>query len=120
MAAFIKRSNGLMDQCRRHECNRYQAAASISYDFVSIHPFPDYNGRVSRVIMNMVLLALHCPFPVSLKGTKKERHRYFLSLRKANNGNLDFLSSLIAKSVVETFQELDRHLEKSDLPTLLK
>ena len=120
MAAFIKRSNDQLDQCFRQQCNMYQAAASISYDFVSIHPFPDYNGRVSRVIMNMVLLALHCPFPISLKGTKKERHKYFSALRKANKGNLDFLSSLIANSVVETFQELDKHLERAELPKLLE
>lgn len=119
MKAFIRRTDEAMNDCTERRCTMYEAAARISYDFVSIHPFPDFNGRVSRIIMNMVLLARRCPFPIALKGTKKERHRYFLSLKKANDGQLEYLSALIARSVVRTFEDLETHLRKADLAPLI-
>jgi Fic family protein len=119
MTEFFLRADNHMQKSSSGEINIFETAALISHDFVSIHPFPDFNGRVSRVIMNMVLQAFLCPFPVSLKATGRERHSYFSSLRKANNGKIAPLASLIAKRVVETFVELDRHLRKASVQRLL-
>ena len=96
----------------------YQTAAEISYHFVRVHPFPDFNGRLSRIIMNMVLWIGGCPIPIAIRGDRKGRKRYFTALRHANRGNMKFLEALIAMRTTETFQEIDANLELAGLPTI--
>ena len=83
-------------------------AAKISHRFVSIHPYEDGNGRVSRLIMNLVLWG-HFP-PVYLKADKKGRHRYGQAIRRADRGDIQALSVLIATSLVEMFERVLRSL----------
>ena len=119
MINFVQRANSILDSSLHGKINKYEAAARISYEFVEIHPFPDFNGRFSRVLMNMVLLANLCPFPIPLRGNNKEKHRYFVALRKANRGDIIPFASLIAMNVVKTFEELDRHFELAGLESIL-
>ncbi|MGW5386507.1 Fic family protein [Nocardia sp. NPDC003963] len=37
------------------ECNAIALAATLQCQFISIHPFSDYNGRLSRILMNWSL-----------------------------------------------------------------
>ncbi len=119
MPKFVDRANDIVQGIPVRKLNLFEAAARISHDFVTIHPFPDFNGRISRILMNMVLLAHNCPFPVALKGGSKAKGKYFTSLKRANNGNFIALSSLIAMRVTETFEELDTHLKRAGLRSLL-
>jgi len=120
MTSFISRANSILNDSLRGGVNKYEAAARISYEFVEIHPFPDFNGRLSRILMNMVLMTNFCPFPISLRGNSKEKHRYFIALKRANHGDIVSLASLIAMYVVRTFEELDRHFELAGLDSILK
>ena len=86
------------------------AAAEVSYRFVRIHPFPDGNGRVSRLLMNLVLFLWGLPFPITLRGDGKERHRYKQALRRADRGKLDRYECLIARAVVGSFENLNVNL----------
>ena len=79
-------------------------AAEASYRFARIHPYVDGNGRVSRLLMNLVLWGHHPP--VALKANKKGRHRYQQALRRANRGNMKPLACLIAMSLVEVYDAL--------------
>jgi Fic family protein len=79
-------------------------AAKVSHRFVSIHPYEDGNGRISRVLMNLVLWG-HFP-PVYLKANKKGRHRYSQAIRRADRGQFEALGSLIALSLVEIYEKL--------------
>lgn len=79
-------------------------AARASYGFVRIHPYIDGNGRISRLLMNLVLWSHHPP--VSIKADKKGRHRYGQALRRANRGNVEPLACLIADSLIETYGKL--------------
>ena len=83
-------------------------AAKTSHKFVSIHPYEDGNGRVSRLIMNLVLWG-HFP-PVYLKADKKGRHRYGQAIKRADRGNIEPLAALIAISLTEIFEKLLRSL----------
>lgn len=116
---FIKSSNDELYSCLFEEKNLFEVAAKISYNFVKIHPFPDFNGRLSRLILQMILKVGGVPFAVTLRGDKKGRHRYLSSLKKANNGDLKPYAALIAMRTAETFQEVDDNLKLAGLPSML-
>jgi Fic family protein len=65
----------------------FEKAASISFNFVNIHPFRDGNGRMSRLLLNYILIkegGLY--FPVSLGLSRHpERNLYYRSLKYANS-----------------------------------
>ncbi|NQT20269.1 MAG: Fic family protein, partial [Planctomycetes bacterium] len=120
MRQFTVRSRNTMNRVRAGEMSVFEAAARISYDFVRIHPFPDFNGRLSRLLMNMVLMAGGCPVSISLRADKQGRRRYFLSLRHANRGNMKPLTTLIAMRYVETCEEIDNNLRLAGKQTILE
>ena len=60
--------------------NVVEFACMAHYRFVSIHPFGDGNGRISRLIMNYVLLKYNYPL-LMIKNT--DRRPYFKSLEKS-------------------------------------
>ncbi|AGC77713.1 Fic/DOC family protein [Nonlabens dokdonensis] len=75
----------LIDWYRENEPSMHpvQLAALFHYKFVCIHPFDDGNGRVSRLIMNYILLKNNYP-PIIIKSADKEN--YLTSLQKADTG----------------------------------
>ncbi len=72
-------------------------AALLHYRFVRIHPFGDGNGRISRLLMNYVLLRKGYP-PVVIKS--KDKSNYLLALRQADVGDLDRFVEYIALQMV--------------------
>jgi Fic family protein len=70
-----------------------ELAALFHYRFVRIHPFDDGNGRISRLLMNYILLGANLP-PVIIKSHDKKN--YLRSLREADAGNpeamIDYIS----------------------------
>lgn len=117
MKAFEQRS----EQTLTSKLHPISKAASITYDFLMIHPFPDFNGRISRLLLAMILHTEGVPFPVALKGDKKWKGRYLYSLRRANPPRNDLrpYETLIARRLVESFQEVDRNVVAAGLPALL-
>lgn len=61
-----------------------ERVAIFHCDFERIHPFFDGNGRIGRIIMNMMLLSLKYP-PIIIQN--KNRRKYYNALHKADNGN---------------------------------
>lgn len=59
--------------------NPVQLAGMIHFRFVSIHPFGDGNGRISRMIMNYILVDNGFP-PLNIKYS--DRESYYKSLEK--------------------------------------
>ena len=62
-----------------------ELAALAHYKFVFIHPFYDGNGRVSRLLMNLVLLQAGYP-PVIIN--VEDKHEYYQRLQLANDGDV--------------------------------
>lgn len=71
-------------------------AALFHHRFVWIHPFFDGNGRVARLIMNLILMSKGYPPAIILK---EDRKKYYDALNKANNGHYEKFFQLVLQSV---------------------
>jgi Fic family protein len=83
-------------QYKRHPV---EVAAILHHRFVEIHPFIDGNGRVSRLLTNLYLIAQGYP-PMVLK--IKDRGKYYKFLKAADAGNIGLFANFIAKAVDES------------------
>ena len=87
------------------DLNPIELATWTHAEFVKIHPFPDGNGRTSRLIMNYQLMADGFP-PISI--AKENRLDYFNALEAyAVEGNLSPFADMVAELLD---QQLDRYL----------
>lgn len=86
--------------------------AWLHHRFLWIHPFKDYNGRIARLLVNIILLNLDLP-PIELKvETKAGRKKYIQALKNADDGNYSSLESLIREAIEETIKEVSVYEKK--------
>jgi Fic family protein len=110
MKNWVRQTNQTMQDVWNKDLSPYVASAKISHEFVWIHPFPDFNGRMSRLIMNLVLLSTGKIFSVDLRGESKNKHRYITSLKKANRQDYSALAALIAMRRSEVLENIKVNL----------
>jgi len=82
----------------KKEMHPFELAVLFSCKLVSIHPFVDGNGRVSRLIMNAILYKGKYPW---INVYMKQREDYLKAIRKANDENY----ALILDYLIETLKE---------------
>jgi len=76
------------------------AAAAHAW-FVTIHPFVDGNGRVARLLMNLLLMRFGIPIAII---TKDDRQRYYDALEESQTSNLTPLLVLVSECVAESLE----------------
>jgi Fic family protein len=82
-------------------------AAKLHLDFLQIHPFDDGNGRMARILMNLILMKLGYT-PAIIK-TETRETRYLPALRAAQNGEgTGQFEAIVAEEVLEALQLLLR------------
>lgn len=83
--------------------------AWVHHRFLWIHPFQDYNGRIGRLLINIILLNLELP-PIELQvETKAGREKYIEALKNADSGDYSTLERLIHQGVEETTKDLETY-----------
>ncbi|MCZ8517851.1 MULTISPECIES: Fic family protein [Paenibacillus] len=80
-----------------------ELAALCHHKFVAIHPFPDGNGRVGRLIMNYVLLKNGYP-PAIVRN--ENRQDYYKALELADQGDPKNLIDMVLDEVIHGLQLL--------------
>ena len=85
--------------------------ALFQHRFVVIHPFVDYNGRISRMFTNYILMreklpTIEIPVPTSLL-----RKKYIQALQKADEGNYHALQDVIGKALNESLESIGKEEE---------
>lgn len=73
--------------------------------FVVIHPFVDGNGRVARILMNLILMRYGYPIAIV---TKDDRSRYYEALEQSQACDLTPFVALISECVHESLEEWNR------------
>ena len=89
-------------------CHPMETFAELHGLFERIHPFRDGNGRMGRLVLNLLLVRYGYPPAVIYK---QDRNRYLKGLRRADDGDCGALAELLARAIKES---IDRFI----LPSL--
>lgn len=94
LAEWVEAANGHWSP-ERHP---FEKLAELHARFERIHPFPDGNGRVGRLVLAALLVQAGYPPAIIYKN---ERKRYLKALQLADNADYGPLTELLARSVRE-------------------
>ena len=89
------------DETGKRAMHSVEIAARFHHRFTEIHPFDDGNGRMSRLLMNLMLMQEGYPPAVIRIG---ERDQYLAALRRADREEYDDFLSFIAEHVVSALE----------------
>jgi Fic family protein len=96
-------------------------AAKVHYKLVMIHPFIDGNGRMARLLMNLVLMKHGYPPAIILK---IDRKKYYQVLNEANIGKKqpyeDFIGKSIERSLILYLSSLEKNQHEDKIFITLK
>lgn len=85
-------------------------AAAVAHTwFVTIHPFIDGNGRVGRLLMNLMLMRHGYPIAII---TKEDRLRYYDALESSQATDLTGFVALLAECIEESLEEYEAAAEE--------
>jgi Fic family protein len=76
-------------------------ASLFHYKFIRVHPFDDGNGRLARILMNMLLMRAGYP-PSVIKADKKDT--YYTALRKADGGVWDAFVEYVGTVLLDSME----------------
>lgn len=80
------------------------AAAAAHTWLVTVHPFIDGNGRVARLLMNLMLMRYGYPIAIV---TKEDRLRYYDALEFSQASDLTPFVVLLAECIEESLEEYE-------------
>ncbi|MBI4234882.1 Fic family protein [Candidatus Peregrinibacteria bacterium] len=81
-----------------------EKAAIFHYRFVAIHPFDDGNGRLARLLMNLILMK-EGYFPCIIKNEYRKRYLESLAVADEGLGYNDFVT-FVAMELIETEEKI--------------
>lgn len=97
----------LMEVYRQNKTNPvvhpFILAAYFHYRFTAIHPFDDGNGRMARLMMNLLLMKAGYP-PVIIRQEQASREAYYYALSQADAGEYIPFFELIGEALVHSME----------------
>jgi len=93
------------------ELRPIEIAGVFHHKLVSIHPFDDGNGRIGRLLTNLLLIRHGYPLTVV---RNIDRRRYYDTLRKADKGDLKPFVNFIARCAEQSLDLYLHAIEPSD------
>ncbi|KAF9065045.1 fido domain-containing protein [Rhodocollybia butyracea] len=107
LATFCKQCTVLLD---RNDSDPFAVAAWISHVFVTIHPFEDGNGRLSRILASIPLLLRRLP-PICIGLSEKINYNGYLNVtRSYRNGDYEDLMKVLHRGTLTSLSHFKLHL----------
>lgn len=92
--------SGLVQKYHQDDMYFLDRIAWFHAEFETIHPFPDGNGRIGRVLINQQLMALGYP-PIIIPNKGKQTDYYPVFTSYSTNGAYDDFTDLFAGLLIE-------------------
>jgi len=86
----------------KRKMHALELAAIFSMKFVSIHPFVDGNGRVSRLLMNFILQKKKYPW---INIYNKQRQKYLNAVRESNDEHYEIILNFLIEILKENMKD---------------
>lgn len=107
---IAEKMNSFIEDINNSNVHPIIKAADAHYNFVSIHPFIDGNGRTARLLMNLILINSGYP-PAVIK--MSNRADYILAIEKAQNEDvIDDFYIVIAEALLDS---INKYIEILDM-----
>lgn len=102
-----------VNQIKKWRARVFDIATWTQHQIAVIHPFCEGNGRMARLLTNLILSRYRLP-PSQVKYEKKEdKENYLTALCQADNyGDYELLKKLIIKSVYEAYRKEQKLRQK--------
>jgi Fic family protein len=84
----------LLGLARKKNMHPIELATVFHCDFERIHPFFDGNGRVGRLLLNLMLMKTGYPAIII---RNRDRKRYYNALKRADNGNYLYMIKYVVQ-----------------------
>jgi fido (protein-threonine AMPylation protein) len=114
MDAFVAEANrllveGTLGESKHEKRTALRRTALLAVGLVQIHPFSDGNGRVMRILCNLVLRKAGVPFTICLCSTEAQRSTLVRACISAHNGDdIGPMVSLLGELLENAWSELQR------------
>ena len=93
----------------KNELNPIEFACKVHIDFVNIHPFIDGNGRVARLLLNLILLQQGFNITIIPPVLRMD---YIRTIQETNKGNYIPFYNFISEMVLESQKEYLKIIKK--------
>lgn len=98
------------ERYKNENFNPFIEATKLSGDFVMIHPFGDFNGRLSRILVNMILLEEGIPFLLVLRSNRANKNKYITSMKRYYRGDPKAYLTLICSVFINQVKLINEKL----------
>lgn len=106
MHDLINKTNADIDSILKNKKSPIEAidiALQFHLEFVSIHPFYDGNGRMARILTNLLLISFGYP-PFWVKNSERDTYNRFLADIQGYGGKPDLFYEFIADKILRSQQ----------------